>query len=75
MSKNLRRRCAQLARSLWRWQHATRFPTIYQAREFRLDGGLMSYSASFVDAFRLRGRYTAPMDVKSFERKLALRRR
>jgi hypothetical protein len=32
----------------------------------------MSYSASFVDAFRLRGRYPAPIDVNSFERKLAL---
>jgi ABC-type uncharacterized transport system substrate-binding protein len=30
---------------------------IYQAREYALDGGLMSYGASYGDAFRLGGRY------------------
>ena len=36
---------------------AHRIPAIYQAREYALDGGLMSYGASYVDAFRLGGRY------------------
>ena len=34
-----------------------KLPTIYQAREYALDGGLMSYGASVGDAFRLGGRY------------------
>ena len=34
-----------------------KLPTIYQAREYALDGGLMSYGASIGDAFRLAGRY------------------
>jgi putative ABC transport system substrate-binding protein len=34
-----------------------KLPTIYQAREDALDGGLMSYGASIGDAFRLGGRY------------------
>ena len=34
-----------------------RMPTIYQAREYVLDGGLMSYGASYGDAFRLGGLY------------------
>jgi ABC-type uncharacterized transport system substrate-binding protein len=32
-------------------------PTIYGAREFAADGGLMSYGASFPDAFRQAGLY------------------
>src|SRR2546425_2712845 len=32
-------------------------PAIYQAREYALDGGLMSYGASYGDAFRLAGLY------------------
>jgi len=32
-------------------------PAIYQAREYALEGGLMSYGASYQDAFRLAGRY------------------
>jgi len=34
-----------------------RMPAIYQAREYVLDGGLMSYGASYGDAFRLGGLY------------------
>ena len=34
-----------------------KLPAIYQAREYALDGGLMSYGASYGDAFRLGGRY------------------
>jgi ABC-type uncharacterized transport system substrate-binding protein len=34
-----------------------KMPTIYQAREYVLDGGLMSYGASQRDAFRLGGLY------------------
>jgi putative tryptophan/tyrosine transport system substrate-binding protein len=34
-----------------------KMPAIYQAREYALDGGLMSYGASYGDAFRLGGRY------------------
>jgi ABC-type uncharacterized transport system substrate-binding protein len=34
-----------------------KLPAIYQAREYVLDGGLMSYGASYQDAFRLGGRY------------------
>jgi putative tryptophan/tyrosine transport system substrate-binding protein len=34
-----------------------KIPAIYQAREYALDGGLMSYGASYADAFRLGGRY------------------
>ena len=34
-----------------------KMPAIYQAREYVLDGGLMSYGASQVDAFRVGGLY------------------
>jgi putative ABC transport system substrate-binding protein len=34
-----------------------KLPAIYQAREYAFDGGLMSYGASYGDAFRLGGRY------------------
>jgi putative ABC transport system substrate-binding protein len=34
-----------------------KMPTIYQAREYVLDGGLMSYGANQVEAFRLGGLY------------------
>ncbi len=34
-----------------------KIPAIYQDREYVFDGGLMSYGANFVDAFRLGGRY------------------
>ena len=34
-----------------------RMPAIYQAREYVLDGGLMSYGANQVEAFRLGGLY------------------
>jgi putative ABC transport system substrate-binding protein len=34
-----------------------KLPAIYQAREYAVDGGLMSYGANFGDAFRLGGRY------------------
>jgi putative ABC transport system substrate-binding protein len=34
------------------------FPTIYNAREFPAAGGLMSYGASLVDAYRQTGVYT-----------------
>jgi putative ABC transport system substrate-binding protein len=34
-----------------------KMPAIYQAREFVLDGGLMSYGASYGDTFRLGGLY------------------
>jgi putative ABC transport system substrate-binding protein len=34
-----------------------KLPAIYQAREYALDGGLMSYGASYADAFRLGGLY------------------
>ena len=33
-------------------------PTIYQQREFVVDGGLMSYGPDFADAYRLAGNYT-----------------
>jgi len=33
-------------------------PTVYQTREFTAAGGLMSYGASFTDAFRAAGVYT-----------------
>jgi putative ABC transport system substrate-binding protein len=33
-------------------------PTMYGAREFAADGGLMTYGASFLDAFRQAGVYT-----------------
>jgi len=36
-----------------------KLPAIYQAREYTTDGGLMSYGASYGDAFRLGGRYVA----------------
>jgi putative ABC transport system substrate-binding protein len=36
-----------------------KMPAIYQDREYALEGGLMSYGASFGDAFRLGGRYVA----------------
>jgi putative ABC transport system substrate-binding protein len=36
-----------------------KLPAIYQAREYTTDGGLMSYGASYEDAFRLGGRYVA----------------
>jgi putative ABC transport system substrate-binding protein len=32
-------------------------PAIYQAREYVLDGGLMSYGANYRDAFRVAGLY------------------
>ena len=34
-----------------------KLPAIYQAREYALDGGLMTYGANYGDAFRLGGRY------------------
>jgi putative ABC transport system substrate-binding protein len=34
-----------------------KLPAIYQAREYVLDGGLMSYGASYRDAFRVGGLY------------------
>ena len=34
-----------------------KLPAIYQVREFPLEGGLMSYGASWGEAFRLGGRY------------------
>jgi putative ABC transport system substrate-binding protein len=36
-----------------------KLPAIYQAREYAVDGGLMSYGASNADAFHLAGRYVA----------------
>jgi putative tryptophan/tyrosine transport system substrate-binding protein len=36
-----------------------KLPAIYQAREYPLDGGLMSYGTSYANAFRLGGRYVA----------------
>jgi putative ABC transport system substrate-binding protein len=35
-----------------------KMPAIYQAREFVLSGGLMSYGANYGDTFRLGGLYT-----------------
>jgi putative ABC transport system substrate-binding protein len=35
-----------------------RLPAIYQAREFVVHGGLMSYGASYTDAFRVGGLYS-----------------
>jgi putative ABC transport system substrate-binding protein len=34
-----------------------KLPAIYQAREFVLEGGLMSYGANYADSFRLGGLY------------------
>lgn len=34
-----------------------KIPAIYQAREFVVDGGLMSYGASYGDTFRVGGLY------------------
>jgi ABC-type uncharacterized transport system substrate-binding protein len=34
-----------------------KIPTIYQAREYVVDGGLMSYGASYGDTFRVAGLY------------------
>ena len=34
-----------------------KIPAIFQAREYALDGGLMSYGASYVNAFRVGGLY------------------
>jgi putative ABC transport system substrate-binding protein len=34
-----------------------KMPTIYQAREYVVDGGLMSYGASYGDTFRVGGIY------------------
>ena len=37
---------------------ATRFPAIFQTREFVAAGGLMSYGGSLLDVFRIAGTYT-----------------
>ena len=44
-----------------------KIPTIYQSRAFPLSGGLMCYGASFVEAFRLGGRYVGQI-LKGAER-------
>jgi ABC-type uncharacterized transport system substrate-binding protein len=36
-------------------------PAIYQAREFAVDGGLMSYGAPYGDTFRIGGLYAGQM--------------
>src|SRR5262249_33941503 len=42
-------------------------PTIYNAREFATAGGLMSYGASLVDAYRQTGIYTGKKGAKPAE--------
>ena len=45
-----------LATDLLRWQHSTRFRTIYHLSEAVAAGGLMSYGTSFKSAHHLAGR-------------------